>query len=45
QRFDWVPAFLAAHDVEVVASMPCYLAENVNRQRGRGAFDASIEGL
>ena len=37
--------FLAAHDVEVVASMPCYLEANVERQRGKGVFDASIRGL
>ncbi|MEE8129049.1 MAG: arsenosugar biosynthesis radical SAM (seleno)protein ArsS [Vicinamibacterales bacterium] len=44
-RYDWVPAFLAAHGVEVVASMPCYRQDNVDRQRGRGSYDASIEGL
>ncbi|MCP3904233.1 MAG: radical SAM/Cys-rich domain protein [Planctomycetes bacterium] len=43
--YAWVPAFLAEHRVEVVASMPCYLEDNVDRQRGRGAFGASIEGL
>jgi radical SAM/Cys-rich protein len=37
--------FLAAQQVEVVASLPCYLEENVDQQRGRGSFDASIEGL
>jgi radical SAM/Cys-rich protein len=37
--------FLAAHGVEVVASMPCYLEENVDRQRGKGTFDTSIRGL
>lgn len=37
--------FLAANEVHVVASLPCYQAENVERQRGRGAFDESIEGL
>lgn len=37
--------FLAEHAVEVVASMPCYLEENVDRQRGKGVFDASILGL
>src|SRR5690242_12781559 len=37
--------FLAAHDVEIVASMPCYLQDNVERQRGKGVFDASIRGL
>jgi radical SAM/Cys-rich protein len=45
ETFDWIPAFLADHCVQVVASMPCYEASNVNKQRGRGAFDASIEGL
>lgn len=37
--------FLAAHGVEIVASMPCYLEDNVDRQRGKGTFDASIRGL
>ncbi len=38
-------AFLAAHRVEIVASMPCYLEDNVDKQRGKGVFDASIRGL
>jgi radical SAM/Cys-rich protein len=37
--------FLAANQVEIVASLPCYLAENVDRQRGKGVFDHSVEGL
>ena len=37
--------FLAAQGVELVASLPCYSRENVDRQRGRGVFDGSIEGL
>ena len=37
--------FLASQRVEVVASLPCYLEENVDRQRGKGVFDASIRGL
>ena len=37
--------FLAAHGVEVVASLPCYLEENVDRQRGKGTFEASIRAL
>ena len=37
--------FLAARRVAIVASLPCYLDENVDRQRGKGVFDASIEGL
>jgi radical SAM/Cys-rich protein len=43
--FEWLPAYLAEHDVEVVASLPCYLEENVNRQRGDGVFARSIAGL
>jgi len=37
--------FLAAHGVEIIASMPCYTTENVDRQRGRGVFERSIEAL
>ncbi len=37
--------FLARHEVEVVASLPCYLAENVDGQRGSGVYERSIQGL
>src|SRR5215510_7389155 len=37
--------FLAREQVEIVASMPCYLEDNVDRQRGKGVFDGSILGL
>ena len=37
--------FLARHEVEVVASLPCYLEDNVDRQRGKGVFEASIRAL
>lgn len=37
--------FLAEHQVEVVASMPCYSHKNVDQQRGEGVFDRSIAGL
>ncbi len=37
--------FLAEHAVEVIASLPCYLEENVDGQRGAGTFEASISGL
>jgi radical SAM/Cys-rich protein len=43
--FDWLPEFLAAHEVEVIASLPCYSKENVNRQRGNGVFEKSICAL
>ncbi len=37
--------FLADHQVEIVASLPCYLEENVDKQRGKGVFDGSIKAL
>jgi radical SAM/Cys-rich protein len=37
--------FLGAQQVEIVASLPCYLEDNVDRQRGKGVFDASIRAL
>lgn len=37
--------FLSEHQVEIVASLPCYLQENVDKQRGIGVYDASIRGL
>ena len=37
--------FLAANRAEIVASLPCYLEENVDAQRGKGVFDASIRSL
>lgn len=43
--FDDLPAFLAEHEVEIIASLPCYLEENCDRQRGAGVFERSIEAL
>lgn len=43
--YDWIGPFLAEHDVEVVASLPCYSKENVDAQRGNGVFEASIRAL
>lgn len=37
--------FLADHEVEVVASLPCYTEDNVDGQRGKGVFASSIRGL
>ena len=37
--------FLAQHRVEIVASLPCYLEENVDKQRGKGVFEASLRAL
>jgi radical SAM/Cys-rich protein len=42
---DGLAEFLAGQQVEVVASLPCYSATNVDRQRGDGVFDKSITAL
>lgn len=45
QVFAWLPEYLAQHEVEIVASLPCYCAQNVNAQRGDGVFEKSISAL
>ena len=37
--------FLRSNNVDIVASMPCYSRENVDKQRGEGVFEKSIEAL
>ena len=43
--FDDLPEYFAKHQLRVVASLPCYLADNVEKLRGQGVFDASIAAL
>ncbi|MBC7750597.1 MAG: arsenosugar biosynthesis radical SAM protein ArsS [Candidatus Saccharibacteria bacterium] len=43
--YESLAEFLAIHEVEIVASLPCYSLENVDKQRGKGTFDKSISGL
>ncbi|WP_333876219.1 arsenosugar biosynthesis radical SAM (seleno)protein ArsS [Methylobacter sp.] len=45
QGFENTADFLAENRVEIVASLPCYLKENVDKQRGKGTFNASIKAL
>jgi radical SAM/Cys-rich protein len=40
-----LPEFLSAHQVEIVASLPCYGADNVDAQRGDGVFQKSVAAL
>jgi radical SAM/Cys-rich protein len=40
-----LPEFLRQNKVEITASLPCYTAENVDKQRGKGVFDKSIRAL
>ena len=42
---DGLAEFLAEQGVDIVASMPCYSAANVDKQRGEGVFDLSIAAL
>ncbi|MCK5876681.1 MAG: arsenosugar biosynthesis radical SAM protein ArsS [Candidatus Marithrix sp.] len=42
---DYLAEFLATNQVEIIASLPCYLEDNVNKQRGNGVFQDSITAL
>ncbi len=42
---EWLLEFYRRSGVELVCSLPCYTAENTDRQRGAGVFDKSIEVL
>jgi radical SAM/Cys-rich protein len=43
--FEYLPQYFAQHQLRVVASLPCYLQENVDKQRGAGVYNASILAL
>ncbi len=43
--FEGMPEFFRAHEIHLVASMPCYLEENVRAQRGAGAYEKSVTAL
>jgi radical SAM/Cys-rich protein len=43
--YDHIPAYCAQHQVRIVASLPCYLADNVDRMRGSGVYHDSIRAL
>jgi radical SAM/Cys-rich protein len=42
---EYLPEFFKRNKVELVCSLPCYSKENVDKQRGKGTFDASIRAL
>jgi radical SAM/Cys-rich protein len=44
-NYEGLAAFFADNQVEIIASLPCYLEDNVDKQRGKGTFTASIEAL
>lgn len=43
--FEFFPAFFQEQSVQLCASLPCYLEENVDTQRGTGVFEDSIKAL
>ncbi|HLO88406.1 MAG TPA: arsenosugar biosynthesis radical SAM (seleno)protein ArsS [Nostocaceae cyanobacterium] len=45
EGFDDLPAYFAQNQIRVVASLPCYLADNVDKIRGSGVFKQSIKAL
>jgi len=42
---DWIPQWYKEHQIVLIASLPCYTEENVDKQRGNGAFEKSIKAL
>jgi radical SAM/Cys-rich protein len=40
-----IPEYCAQQQVHIVASLPCYLADNVDKMRGKGVYEASIKAL
>jgi radical SAM/Cys-rich protein len=45
KQYRQLPGFFAEHGVTVVSSLPCYTAENTDKQRGQGVFERSIRAL
>lgn len=45
EGFGDLPEFFAQNQIRIVASLPCYLADNVDKMRGNGVFDDSIKAL
>lgn len=43
--YEYLPQFFAKNKVKVVASLPCYLEDNVDKQRGKGVYNDSISAL
>ncbi|NES22086.1 MAG: radical SAM/Cys-rich domain protein [Symploca sp. SIO3E6] len=43
--FEYLPEYFAQHQIRVVASLPCYLEDNVDKMRGNGVYDDSIRAI
>jgi radical SAM/Cys-rich protein len=45
KKYRNLPEFFKANNIHLISSLPCYTVENVDKQRGDGVFNASIEAL
>ncbi|MGF1492694.1 MAG: arsenosugar biosynthesis radical SAM (seleno)protein ArsS [Microcoleaceae cyanobacterium] len=45
EGFEDIPEYCARHQARIVASLPCYLEDNVDKMRGQGVYDESIQAL
>ncbi len=43
--FEYLPEYFANHKLKIVASLPCYLEDNVDKMRGKGVYDGSIRAI
>ena len=43
--FEYLPEYFAKHQLRVVASLPCYLEDNVDKMRGKGVYDGSVSAI
>jgi radical SAM/Cys-rich protein len=43
--FDYLPEYFAKNQLKVVASLPCYLEDNVDKMRGNGVYEDSIRAI
>jgi radical SAM/Cys-rich protein len=43
--WEWLPEFCRSHELTIIGSLPCYLEENVDQQRGSGVYQKSIQVL
>lgn len=45
KKYDSFPEFFKKNNVKIIASLPCYTAENTDKQRGSGVFESSIKAM
>ena len=45
QGWEWLPEFCRSHKLTIVGSLPCYIEENVDQQRGNSVYQKSIQVL